>query len=430
MTHARWAITIVRRSSIRRINGRSSAVCSSTGVPSKRTRKQKITETNQRRRVVPRMGTKIDFSKQNSNPGNGQPCPASGQAFPPWMRPVEAFTSGYNFPDYRRTTCAVSPPLPNGLIHQDEGIYANISDTRSDSPTDLSSHLSRCHFNSSYHSDSENSTSLGSLSLQQKEWNSDGDTKAATASPSSDDSSERSSESFTDEKTGARKLESLRRELYKQYADVMYTNRANLQHTIMVQQRLFQQQLLANKNNQCFAPNFDSSNFSNPWNFGTPDANDNSRLEWVIKKRGDGSRYITRRPARSEMFKHKPVNPAATPGAPVTPVTPGTPGSPVAREQVKLRASNTGHSRQDRKPSGERHQRSQLQSSKPIAAVSPHAAEKAPRSGAKITRRKQNPEDSSARQELVVGKPTPVGKSAPNHKNPHNNNPLLSVTTI
>ena len=40
------------------------------------------------------------------------------------------------------------------------------------------------------------------------------------------------------------------RELYTQYADVMYTNQANLQHTMRLQQKLFQQQLLVQQAQQ------------------------------------------------------------------------------------------------------------------------------------------------------------------------------------
>lgn len=78
-----------------------------------------------------------------------------------------------------------------------------------------------------------------------------------------------------------------RQELYRCYADVMYTNPDNLRHTISVQQALYRQQL------------------GGPVDSRAPVANDRTTrasygatMEWVVKRRADGSRYITRRQAR------------------------------------------------------------------------------------------------------------------------------------
>lgn len=90
--------------------------------------------------------------------------------------------------------------------------------------------------------------------------------------------------------------------VYAQYVDVMYTNAANLQHTIALQQNLFQQQLAEQQQRttsadvatpssvtaQCQTPNADGAD---SWT-GSGDV----PMEWVVKRRPDGSRYIVRRP--------------------------------------------------------------------------------------------------------------------------------------
>ncbi|GFO44484.1 actin [Plakobranchus ocellatus] len=113
-------------------------------------------------------------------------------------------------------------------------------------------------------------------------------------------------------------------ELYLRCADVMYTNRANLQHTISVQQKLFQQQMdqQARARNTCThsgSPLLHSPGHSTPGsgsNDAGPDAaknspggqtapSDSGQMEWVVKRRPDGTRYITRRPVRSKMLKER-----------------------------------------------------------------------------------------------------------------------------
>ena len=104
-------------------------------------------------------------------------------------------------------------------------------------------------------------------------------------------------------------------DLYMQYADVMYTNQANLQHTIAIQQKLFQQQIEQkhttprNKNRNSAATPNSSGNMSavqqceNSPNATPPDSS--SQMEWVVKRRPDGTRYITRRPVRSKLLKER-----------------------------------------------------------------------------------------------------------------------------
>ncbi|KAK3102615.1 hypothetical protein FSP39_012654 [Pinctada imbricata] len=105
-------------------------------------------------------------------------------------------------------------------------------------------------------------------------------------------------------------------DLYMQYADVMYTNQANLQHTIAIQQKLFQQQIeqkhlsQRSKNRSSAGSPSVSGNLSlsnkqgeNSPNATPPDSS--SQMEWVVKRRPDGTRYITRRPVRSKLLKER-----------------------------------------------------------------------------------------------------------------------------
>ena len=85
-------------------------------------------------------------------------------------------------------------------------------------------------------------------------------------------------------------------------ADVMYTNRANLRHTIAVQQRLFRQQLADRKLTAPPPPSVSEcpavvSRHSAAAADSKP-ACHADKLEWVVRKRSDGSRYVTRRPVR------------------------------------------------------------------------------------------------------------------------------------
>lgn len=107
--------------------------------------------------------------------------------------------------------------------------------------------------------------------------------------------------------TTNRRLESLQR-LYNQYIDVMYTNKANLQHTITVQQNLFQQQLGRHshgKPKHADTP-LPEAPAKIPCPSGTvPKGGGGGEMEWVVKRRADGSRYVTRRPVRNRILKER-----------------------------------------------------------------------------------------------------------------------------
>lgn len=140
---------------------------------------------------------------------------------------------------------------------------------------------------------------------------------------------------------GAKNLQAV----YSQYADVMYTNAANLQHTIALQQNLFQQQLAERQRHvvastgcggggtatQLQQPQVGPSCSDQTAAPGSPLRGATGRpsasprrpdvhcqtateptvdgvngivastavpppMEWVVKRRSDGTRYITRRP--------------------------------------------------------------------------------------------------------------------------------------
>lgn len=112
-------------------------------------------------------------------------------------------------------------------------------------------------------------------------------------------------------------------DLYMQYADVMYTNHANLEHTIEIQQKLFTQQMeqktLHRSKRQSGSPaskkggsvsEYQSPNNSHRTSSSkhavqTPPDSGSGQIEWVVKRRPDGTRYITKRPVRSKMLKER-----------------------------------------------------------------------------------------------------------------------------
>ncbi|CAL1534531.1 unnamed protein product [Lymnaea stagnalis] len=103
-------------------------------------------------------------------------------------------------------------------------------------------------------------------------------------------------------------------DLYLRCADVMYTNRANLQHTIAVQQKLFQQQMeqQARLRGHGHSPGHSTPGSGNDAVIdgaknspGHIAPSDSGQMEWVVKRRPDGTRYITRRPVRSKLLKER-----------------------------------------------------------------------------------------------------------------------------
>ena len=85
----------------------------------------------------------------------------------------------------------------------------------------------------------------------------------------------------------------------RQAPDIAYTNRENLAMTIALQQKLLLEQTGGQKfqdlGQRCLMTNGDMTVLSDP----------NHNLEWVVKKRSDGSRYVTRRPIRHKILSER-----------------------------------------------------------------------------------------------------------------------------
>lgn len=189
------------------------------------------------------------------------------------------------------------------------GVSSSVLERPEDSSVALQRLMSR-----PSHSDLEQQVSGGYADGAQKEWNSDGDGRVVNlGGVVADVPREGIAESL--------------QTLYDQYVEVMYTNKANLHHTITVQQNLFQQQWLAKQNSLRFkaedgeASGQVKSHCSSADSLGLaalpfPTSTGNVpavavaagsevRMEWVVKRRADGSRYITRRPIRSRILKER-----------------------------------------------------------------------------------------------------------------------------
>ena len=168
-------------------------------------------------------------------------------------------------------------------------------------------------------SDSEKSSVTLTDVQFRRAWSSDGDAPATAVDSSS--SSEGNSASELSPGAGERTCPdpepgltaggspaAARRLAYEQFARVMYTNRANLQHTIAVQQRLFQQQLA----HPAFHGYINTARRPPPlpprpgMKVSEDQEKSDGQLEWVVRRRADGTRYITRRPAASRHRSRRP----------------------------------------------------------------------------------------------------------------------------
>ena len=254
-------------------------------------------------RLVPRMGTKLEYAKQIIAAQDGHE--------PIWIKQHEQLsqaraegntaeqrlggedrdkekdtstTSAYNTGDSCRST-----PLTLELNQSDEA------------GRPLNSMLSLGAAKPS-HSDSEKNAQKTQNNNCSKEWNSDGDGKAGELSKSQ---SSGSVEKMSQTPILEERMDSLQ-DLYAQYADVMYTNHANLEHTIMVQQKLFQQQLVGKTHRRHMHTPHDVHEGGAVSVVQSPTLPPNSSsMEWVVKRRADGTRYITRRPVRNRMLKER-----------------------------------------------------------------------------------------------------------------------------
>lgn len=254
-------------------------------------------------RLVPRMGTRLDYIRQLhmaseqlnhvtvSSPTNAKTSPKRS---PAGRGSSEQETSAYNTGD----SCRSTPAAALDYLRTSEDVL----DT-DDCATEGGA-------NSCLRQD------LGGASTLSEETAKDSGVGGGE-SRSSRKSTSRTSQTQD-------RVESLQA-LYNQYIDVMYTNKANLQHTIQVQQNLFQQQLArcspaVQRNDPSArippqsptkskgAKNVDSSAAASrlPSVVGEMiPPRCSTEMEWVVKRRADGSRYITRRPVRNRMLKER-----------------------------------------------------------------------------------------------------------------------------
>lgn len=249
-----------------------------------------------RDRMVPRMGTKIEFLKTLPN---RQTVHVPGLCPPPTVFPSIGHETGVKADDINAMRFVYADCQENFLVN-------------------------------AYHSDSEKSYASIRGGGHHKEWSSDGDADCITQTL--DDNMEQSLNIVNNEllsPESRRRVESLST-THEQFTDVMYTNEANLQHTIMLQQRLFKQQLATRKlqdvSNCKKVANprvMEVTTSAKPYADTAKDSccqvqaeihpppadlciNEKiSPLEWIVKRRPDGSRYITRRPVRSKLLKER-----------------------------------------------------------------------------------------------------------------------------
>ena len=309
-------------------------------------------------RMVPRMGTRLDYIRQlhalqheHSPDWGHKEVLANGHIYervgpaPPQDKVRSAAvdrlkekdtstTSAYNTGDSCRSTPLTLELQPGGADPRNNNSMLCLTAPLPLKPS---------------HSDSEKlalpGTGPGCNGLPPpngKEWSSDGDGRVAKSQSST--SVSRMSQTGPDS-VGASGPQDTQpdslQDLYAQYADVMYTNRENLQHTIMVQQKLFQQQImqkhaaavasnslkevgkdLSGKPPPLPPPNGSQQQHGSPSRgdkdkSGSPQQGSPSHqaagtseveaptMEYVVKRRADGTRYIARRPIRSRMLKER-----------------------------------------------------------------------------------------------------------------------------
>ncbi|CAG9759276.1 unnamed protein product [Ceutorhynchus assimilis] len=101
-------------------------------------------------------------------------------------------------------------------------------------------------------------------------------------------------------------------------SDTMYTNGANLQHTMLLQQQLFRQALVAQNaevggirpTTSFTSPTLSQYQFvsgSQGYTANHQDKSVETTMEWKVKRRPDGTRYIARRPVRNKILKNREI---------------------------------------------------------------------------------------------------------------------------
>lgn len=242
------------------------------------------TEPYRSPRMVPRMGTRLDYLKQM------QALQDCNQADPVWVRQ-----------EHLAKFMKDMKPREVLRIGQEENCRdtssSGFNTADSSRSTPLTLELSQA--------GDKQALTLNKPGKEEKTVNKDavnGEVKkrGVSKSQSSGSFSEKTSQTLPEDRS-----ESLQ-DLYAQYADVMYTNRANLEHTIMVQQKLFQQQLThRGRLRDVRVDQAGASSMTPPPAAPSSSSSGQQQMEWVVKRRADGSRYITRRPVRNKILKER-----------------------------------------------------------------------------------------------------------------------------
>ncbi|KAB7498274.1 E3 ubiquitin-protein ligase PDZRN3 [Armadillidium nasatum] len=88
-------------------------------------------------------------------------------------------------------------------------------------------------------------------------------------------------------------------------AQTMYTNAANLEQTIWLQQQLFHQTRVPKHSTKSFSDHSGHRGHVISKSSTSKDMKTSSEMEWKVKIRSDGTRYITKRPVKKKVMKDR-----------------------------------------------------------------------------------------------------------------------------
>ena len=226
-------------------------------------------------------------------------------------------------------------------------------------------------------------------------------------------------------------------------ADILYTNLSHLQHTITIQQQLFQQQMDGQRDGTRHSPDVENNTYLIPESsisredytnkvISTEAENHNSSRmevmddhEWVVKRRADGSRYITRRPIRNRFLKERARKVAeercgAAAGGMTTDDDAASElkvGRYWKKEDRKIQLEKARSKRREKEMMFQQH----LENTREVMSKGPNIVELSRRKMMKHKGRKALDDFTTLQELLAHGSRDPDGKM---------HNPLLSVTTV
>ena len=352
-------------------------------------------------RVVPRMGTKCDYPGSRSPELNSRNLPGCS-ANPNIILPLDS-----------NDVITSTPQLRSHKVHPQDSHACDVK-TFAANPCDVAN-IDYCEDDVSAMTKSESSSSVHQL----------------TQTPCS----------------AAAVTSSTLQDLYSKYVDVMYTNEENLEHTMRLQQRLFQQKLQQQQqqqsntspvlNTNCHETKDSQKSDKTQKNHSNTNQKHSSaasgvekdvtngnqsassvQMEWVVKRRADGSRYITRRPMRSKMLRER-ARQISEERCGVT-----TDDDAMSELKVGRYWSKADRKRHLEKAREQRRRREQAQKVPTRGAASQQvriASELAQRKMMKQKNKRVLDDFTSIQEVLTHGS---------RHVDPNNPTPLLSVTTV